>query len=338
MVSGNPTMRAIVVEELGGPEALQVATIPVPPVGPEQVLIETVFAGINFSEVYARRGQAPGFTPPFVPGLEVSGIVRAVGSSVTTLSVGSPVAAFCRRGGYAEFVVADEQVVFPLESADPDHLLTGAVFPTSVITAWLLLSRAASVRPGETVLIHAAAGALGMVGAQVARYLGAGRVLGTTSTPAKAERALSGGYDVVYLRSQWTEQLTRDGWHERVDVAVESIGGQTLRETAAVLAPLGRVLVCGNASWSDDVTLPASGMWLGNRIVAGFNIGALSAANPGLWREQGLQALRLVFQGDISVAVDGVFELGDAAVAHARLEAGQTTGKLVLRIGDPRTF
>ena len=152
-------MRAILVEEYGGPEALVVRELPDPEPGPGEVTISVAYAGVNYAEIMGRRGLLKFYRAPFVPGMEVSGTVRAIGPGVEGLRVGEPVAALTTVGGYAEVVVARAQLTYAL--GDDLDLRAGAAFPIVVPTAWALIHDVARVRPGESVLVHAAAGGVG---------------------------------------------------------------------------------------------------------------------------------------------------------------------------------
>lgn len=326
-------MRAVLVTETGGPEVLTETRRERPAPGAGEVLVEVAFAGVNFADIYVRRGQA-GLTGPVVPGMEVSGIVVELGEGVDDLKVGQPVAAFCQLGGYAEFVAVGVDRVFALPDDGEETLLAGAVFPTTVPTAWLELSRAANLRPGEVVLVHAAAGALGSVLVQVAKQLGAGQVIGVTSTAVKAAFARRQGFDTVYLSDEWLRAVEADGLVGRIDVAVESTGGQTLLDTRSVLAPLGRVVVCGNSSWSDDVQLSSLDLWIRNCAIVGFNIGGLFDTARQLWRRGAEEALDLVIEGNLTVPVLRRYAFDEVALAHKELESRASVGKLALRVKE----
>ena len=337
------SMRAAVVTRTGGPEVFEIRDEPVPVPGAGEVQIRVAYAGLNFSEVYARRGQTPGFTPPFVPGLEVSGHVSAVGDGVEGLPVGTPVAALPRRGGYAEYVVCPAERVFTVgdgqfgNDADPTVLRQAAAVPTTVATAWLLLVDAARVGPGSTVLVHAAAGALGVALASIARFLGARTILGTVSTPAKAEFARNHGYDRVYLRGDWVEAMRGDGRVGEVDVVVDSVGGVTFRNSRKVLAPWGSIVVCGDAGWNDPELIDRTELWFSNTAVMGFNIGQVSSSHPQRYRSGVIEALKALGNNQIHVPISATWPLAEVRAVHAELEAAKTTGKHLLQIADTTT-
>jgi NADPH2:quinone reductase len=326
-------MRAVAIDGPGGPEKLRHVELPVPQPGADEVLIDVAFAGVNFSEVLARRGQTPGIEPGYVPGLEVAGIIAATGREVANLEVGQPVAAFARRGGYAEFALARQDLTFALADGTRDRLLAAAVVPTTIATAYLILTRAASLSAGETVFVHAAAGALGSVLVQIANHIGAGRVFGVASSAEKADYARRSGYDDVFLRADWRRDAEAAGLADAVDVAVEIVGGSTFEQTLGLLAPLGRLVIAGNASWSDDVAVSRGALMRDNRTLAGFNVVDLSERAPGIYRAATLKALALLDAGVLEAPVERVLGLSEVAEAHAALERGTTQGKLVLEIG-----
>ncbi len=323
-------MQAVVVTEFGSPDVLRPRTVAIPQPGQGEVLVKVAYAGVNFSEIYARRGQARVFSLPFVPGLEVTGEVVQAGPRVRSLKVGDLVAALSRVGGYAEYVAVPEERTYALE---PDtDLLTAIAFPTSLSTAWLILRLASGNICDRTVLVHAAAGALGTALASVAAHHDVGRLLGTVSTTEKATYAKAQGYDSVYLRNSWADELTAELGAAPVDVAVESIGGEIVAQTLEVLCPLGRLIVCGNASDADDTKLSREHLWFTNRAVCGFNIGGLTAQAPTAYRQEAAAALEAFKGGVIGMPVHPVGVLADAPSAHAALEQGATKGKMALEV------
>src|SRR3989440_1443422 len=218
------TMRAIAVTTFGGPEVLQLTEVPQPQPGPGQVVIRVAYTGVNFAEIMGRRGDYHASTLPFVPGLEVSGHIHALGEGVEGLSIGQPVAAFTVTGGYADYVAASALLTFPL--AKTLDLRTAAAFPTVVPTATALLTDVAHLQPGESVLVHAASGGVGTVAVQVARLLGAGKLIGVVSREEKREYARSFGYDDVLLQGDFADQVRELTGGRGADVILESVGGE----------------------------------------------------------------------------------------------------------------
>ncbi|MFG3703059.1 zinc-binding alcohol dehydrogenase family protein, partial [Micromonospora sp. NPDC047620] len=266
-------MQAITIPEFGPAEVLRPATVDIPEPGPGQVSIDVAYAGANFAEVLYRQGVV-GVRLPFVPGIEVSGRIRAVGPDVTGLTVGRPVAALTivDSGGYAEVVVTSAALVAPLDGLDLSLDLAAAL-PSNSTTAFLVLDRVARIEPGESVLVHAAAGGVGSQLGQAARLFGAGRVVGTVGSAEKIEVARSFGYDEVILR----ENISSAG---EFDIVVDMVGGPARRASLDRLRPLGRMIVMGNASGAEDVGVSANELWFTNKTVSGFNLAAFAAAYP----------------------------------------------------------
>ncbi|WP_370371090.1 zinc-binding alcohol dehydrogenase family protein [Catenulispora sp. GP43] len=319
-------MKAVVIPEFGEAEVLRRVVTAVPEPGAGQVSIDVAYAGANFAEVLYRRGVVD-VPLPFVPGIEVSGRVRAIGEGVSGLTVGQPVAALTivDSGGYAEVAVTDAALVAPL--ADDGSALdpaTAAALPSNSTTAFLVLDQIARLAPGESVLVHAAAGGVGSQLGQVARLLGAGRVVGTVGSAAKVEAARGFGYDEVILR----DDLAAAG---QFDVVVDMVGGPARQGSLDRLAPLGRLVVMGNASGAEDVGISANELWFSNKTVSGFNLAAYSAVHPDRAGQALRRAVRAASEGTLRVQVETV-PLEQAVETHRRIESGATTGKLVLDV------
>jgi NADPH2:quinone reductase len=325
-------MRAMVVPMLGGPEVLVLRDIPEPEPGIGEVAIRVAYAGVNYADVMARRGDH-GHTAsqfPITLGLEVSGHIHAVGEGVPNLHVGQPVAALA-IGGYAEFALARAALTIPL-SGDGVDLATAAALPLALPTAYAVLAEVARLRRGESVLIHAAAGGVGSLAGQIARHLGAGLVLGTVGSPDKISYAERFGYDHVFLRDTFSAGVRRVTDGAGMDSIVESIGGQVRTESFAALAPLGRLIVIGNATESIDAPLNPADLLFANTAVMGFSIGGLSRRNPERLATIMQEAVALVTSGVVRVEIAETLPLERAAEAHRHLEGRTSTGKIVLRV------
>nr|WP_236055619.1 zinc-binding dehydrogenase [Streptomyces sabulosicollis] len=322
--SGRQMMKAVTIPEFGDAEVLRVATLPVPEPGPGQVAIDVAYAGANFAEVLYRRGVVD-VPLPFVPGIEVAGRIRTVGEGVADLTAGQPVAALSivDSGGYAEVVVTSADLVVPLDGLGIGMDIAAAL-PSNSTTAFLVLDRVARIEPGERVLVHAAAGGVGSQLGQAAHLLGAGRVVGTVGSAAKIETARRFGYDEVVTR----DRIADTG---EFDVVVDMVGGPVRRAGLDRLAPMGRLVVMGNASGAEDVGVPANELWFTNRTVSGFNLAAFSAAFPEETRQALRRAVAAAATGDLRVRVE-TLPLEQAVEAHRRIESGTTTGKLVLAV------
>ncbi|WP_416983199.1 quinone oxidoreductase family protein [Streptomyces sp. T028] len=324
-------MRAIEIQEYGDPEVLRAVEVDAPEPGPGQVSIDVAYAGVNFADLKARAEGYRVPALPFRPGLEVSGRVRAVGTGVTGLSVGQEVAALTGGGAYAEVAVAEAGLVFPLpEGAD---LRTGAAIPTVVPTAYALVHAVGRLQPGESVLVQGAAGGIGTVVGQLAKAAGAGAVYGVVSSAAKAEYARGYGYDEVFVGD--FEKAVRAATGERgVDLALDPVGGETLKASLASLSVFGRLVSFGNASGAESWSVGQPELYPTGLSVAGFSILTLSQTAPSTLRGLAERAFAKVADGTVTVPVTAEFPLAEAARAHHLMGTRTSTGKLLLRIQD----
>src|SRR3954463_8019240 len=242
-------MRALVITEHGGPEVMKVQERPdPPPPGPGEGRVNVKAAGVNFADLLARMGlyeEAP--KPPCVVGYEFAGEVESVGEGVTDFTPGRRVLGGCRFGGYAELVVTGTSELLPLP--DDWSYEEGAALVVHYVTAYAGLVRYGSLRPGENVLLHAAAGGVGIASTQVARAQGAGTIYGTAS-PSKHDviRGLGVDHPIDYTQRDFRKEVRRiSGEDQPLDVVMDAIGGSSFRKSWSLLGPGGR-LVCFGAS------------------------------------------------------------------------------------------
>lgn len=332
-------MNAIQMSETGGPEVLRLAEVPDPTPAPGEVLIEVKSAAVNFSDVARRRGDPFDLpTPlPFTPGIEIAGTVVALGEGVEGPPVGSAVFAVAgpyANGGYAELAVAQQANVIPApEGLDPD--LAASLLAVG-LTATLMLTAVGHVGPGSSVFIPAAAGGLGSYAVQIAKALGAAKIIAGASTPEKRQIALDAGahHAVDYRGPAWADDVLEltDG----VDVALEMTGPEHLGQTARILAPFGRMIVFGavagrttSINGADlDALLYAPAL---GQSIFGFNLTSWFAYRP----EPTIGALQRLIgwiaDGTIAGPPIQAFPLAEAAETHRLIETGESTGKLVLK-------
>jgi NADPH2:quinone reductase len=323
-------MRAIVFEEFGGPEVLEAVDVPVPEPGPGEVTIDVAYAGVNFADIKARAEGYRVASLPFRPGLDVSGLIRAVGAGVTDFRPGQEVAAFLDGGGYAEVSLARATSVFAL----PDGLSarTGATLPSVLPTAYALLYEVARLREGDTVLVHGAAGGVGTVAGQLARAGGAAGVYGVVSSLDKADHALKSGYDQVFTAHTFDRDILAVTGGRGVDIALEPVGGETFRRTLAVLARFGQLVSFGSSGGAEPWRIGPEDTYPRGASVAGFSILSMAVADPERLRGIAERAFRAVTDGGLELPVTAEFALEDAAEAHRLLESRTSTGKLLLRV------
>ncbi|MGP9019428.1 quinone oxidoreductase family protein [Streptomyces sp. BR1] len=323
-------MRAIQVSELGGPEVLRLVEAEAPAPGPGEVAIDVAYAGVNFAEVKARSDGYRVTSLPFVPGLEVSGRVRALGAGVEGLAVGQEVAAMAEGGGYADVAVVAAATVFPVpEGVD---LRTAATLPTVLPTAHALIHEVGRLRAGETVLVQGAAGGVGTVVGQLAKLAGAGAVYGVVSSEAKAAYAREHGYDDAFLTSTFAEDVRRATGGRGVDLVLDPVGGETLRRGLDALALFGRLVSYGNAGGEPAWQVGQPELYPRALSISGFSILTLAQGAPDALREIAGRAFALAADGRVKLPVTAEFPLEEAAEAHRLMEGRTSTGKLLLRV------
>jgi NADPH2:quinone reductase len=302
--------------------------LPDPECGPGQVRIDVEFSGVNFTDVRNRRGDGLG-RPPMVVGIEVAGRVTEIGPGVEGIVAGQPVASLCGGSGYAAQVVVDASRVVPLPASlagDPVSACITGVVPSALN----LLRHGGRVAPGESMLFHGAAGGVGSVFAQSARYLGLGPVFGTVGRASKLDAAIGYGYDRVLVRDRFVEGVLEHTEERGVDVVFDPIGGHVRARSWEALADFGRLVHFGNASHEPEVVPPADRLRARGLGYVGYSGGQHGVRDPETVRASWLEAVELVADRRIRIDVSETFPLIDAAQAHERLESGDTVGKLVL--------
>ncbi|MEU9197246.1 quinone oxidoreductase family protein [Streptomyces hundungensis] len=323
-------MRAIRFDEFGGPEVLRLVEAEVPAPGPGEVSIDVAYVGVNFADLKARSVGYRVEALPFVPGLELSGRIRALGSGVEGLAVGQEVAAMTEGGAYAEVALAPAVTVFPLPAGVSPR--TAATLPTVLPTAPALIHEVGRLRAGESVLVQGAAGGVGTVAGQLAKLAGAGAVYGVVSSEAKADYAREHGYDDAFLTDTFDTEVLRATGGRGVDLVLDPVGGATLRRGLESLALFGRLVSYGNASGEEPWQVGQGELYARGRSVSGFSILGLAAGDPEALRAIADRALRLVTSREVELPVTAEFSLEQAVSAHELMESRSSTGKLLLRV------
>lgn len=326
-------MRAIVVNEPGGPEVLRLEEVERPRPGPGEVLIEVAVAGVNFADVGMRAGMMGGphaVEFPYTPGFEAAGVVAAVGENVEGFAEGDRVAAVLPAGGYAEFAAAPSgSVVGVPDGVGFDN--AGALLVQG-LTAYGVLHDSARVGEGDGVLVMAAGGGVGTLAVQFARLAGAGTVVAAAGSRGKLDLALSLGADhaVDYTAEGWAEEVLQATGGRGADVVLECVGGYVGARAYECLAPLGRLVTYGAASGEG---LRPPDMWqlnLKGQTVGGYGGPWIRPGAAERAREVISGSLR---DGSLRVVVGASFPLEGASEAHRAVEERRTTGKVLLTVG-----
>lgn len=316
-------MRAIQMQEFGGPEVLELVELPTPAPADGEVLIEVSRAGLNFADTHQRTNSyLAKATVPLVPGVEVAG-VRA--------DTGERVVALCGNGGYAEYATAPAALTFPIPDGVDDG--TALALLLQGLTAWHLYKTSARVQPGESVVVHAAAGGVGSLAVQLGRPLGAGRVIATASTEEKRALALELGADAAIDTEAegLTERILAANDGRPVDAVFEMAGGAVFDASLAALAPFGRLVAYGIAS-GDQNEVRTGALMRTSRAVIGFWF-THCLGRPEMVDAALADLFARAARGELRVVVGATYPLAQAARAQVDLAERRTTGKVLL---DPR--
>jgi NADPH:quinone reductase len=314
-------VRAVQLTSYGGLDGLALVDVPEPVARPGQVLVDVERAGVNFADVERRHGTYDVAQPlPRVLGSEVAGRRRDTGERIVALTLGG--------GGYAEVAAVDESLAFPIPDGIGDDEAVALL--VQGLTAYHVVRSCGRLAEGEAIVVHAAAGGVGSLAVQLARRWGAGRVIGVASTPAKRRLAEQLGAHVTlnadpeFLR----DRIVEANGGSRVDVVLETIGGEVFRQSLHALAPFGRIVVFGSAS-GQPRDVPPDELEELNAALAGFWLRPLIKA-PERLSEPLAELFEYVREGSVRPHVGRVYALDEVRDAHADLEGRRSVGKLLL--------
>jgi NADPH2:quinone reductase len=319
-------MKAIQVKRTGGPEVMELVDLPVPQPKSNEAVVKIEAVGVNFIDVYNREGRYPA-TLPFVPGQEAAGVVSAVGSEAHEVAVGDRVAYTLALGSYAEYaaVAADRLVKIPAGVGARE----AAAAMLQGMTAHYLSHDTYQLKKGDTALIHAAAGGVGLLLVQMAHNIGA-RVIATVSTEEKAKLARAAGADEVILYTQvdFEAETKRLTGGKGVDVVYDSVGKTTFEKGLNLLRPRGMMVLYGASSGPvaplDPLALTQKSMFLTRPSLGHYIITAEEL------QERAGAVFGMIRAGKLKLRIEHVYPLAEAPQAHRDLEGRKTTGKLLL--------
>jgi NADPH:quinone reductase len=323
-------MKAIRIHETGGPEVMRLEEIETPTPKEGEILVKVAAAGINYADLAQRAGAY--LTPtrtPMIPGSEIAGTIARLGPGVNSPAEGTRVVAVC-EGGYAEYAIAQASMVIPIPPGL--NFAHAAAFPVQGVTAYQLLRESAHIQPGESILVHAAAGGVGTLAVQLAKLMGAGTVIGTASNADKLDLVRRLGADVAinYTEQDWVEQVKNATSGKGVNIILEMVGGQIAEQSLQCLAPFGRMVVFGAAS--GQIT-QFSGIQLmyKNQAIIGYWL-ASQLRRPERIAQAVMDLMQYLVGGKLEIVVGQTFPLAQAADAHNAIAERKTKGKVVLLV------
>lgn len=319
-------MKAIQISQFGGPEVLQIQEAKIEEPKKGEALVDIKAAGINFIDIYQRRGTYP-VKLPFIPGLEASGVVKSIGEGVKNVKPGDRVAYVHEPGSYAELNLVPAEHLIPI----PENFSfeQGAAFPLQGMTAHYLLHEFRKIKPTDVILIHAAAGGMGLLLTQWAKHLGA-RVIGTVSTKEKARVAKDAGADdiILYTEQNFVEEISKLTNKRGADFIIDGVGKTTFDGNLEAAALRGNIVIFGAASGPANPIAPNSLMKRSLTVSGGSLFNYLLNTEELMMRANAV--IEGVQQGWLNLRIDETFPLENAAKAHRRLEDRNTIGKLIL--------
>ena len=320
-------MKAIRVQRTGGPEMMEVVEVPVPQGKPNEAVVKVSVAGVNSIDGQFRDGTLR--TPlPFIPGQEGAGVVTAVGAQTKAVKIGDRVAWSGTLGSYAEYVAAAEEHLVPVPASITDQQAAAAM--VHGLTAHYLVNDAHKLKAGETALVHAAAGGVGLLLVQMARAIGA-RVIGTASNEEKAELAREAGADdvIIFTKQDFEAEVQRLTGGKGVEVVYDGVGKATFEKNLNVMRLRGMLVLYGMSSGPVPPVDPARLSEKGSLYMARTTLAHFTATREELLaRTSALFAM--IAEGKLKVKIAKAYALADAAQAHRDMEARKMAGKFLL--------
>jgi NADPH2:quinone reductase len=328
------TMRAVAISEFGGPEVLSIETRPVPQLGEGEILVAVAAAGVNRPDVMQRKGHyPPPAGAPDIPGLEIAGVVEALGEGASRFRRGDAVIALVAGGGYAEYCAVHETNALPLPP--PLTLIEGAGVPETAFTVWHNVFERGGLRPGEWLLVHGGASGIGTTAIQLAKAFGA-FVVATAGSDEKCARlkALGADHAVNYKTADFVEATIEASLGHGADVILDMVGGDYLMRNVATAAPDGRIVQISTLAG------PKTGIDLRHIMTKRLTLtGSTLRTRPVAFKAELARALEetvwpVIAEGRYRPVVDKVFPFEEVVDAHRRIDSGAHVGKIILSMEE----
>ena len=329
-------MKSILVKERGAADVLKIVELSKPNISTNDVLLKINAVGVNFADIMQHQGTYPLQLPlPYTPGMEMIGTVENIGSEVKNVNLRERIAAISfMAGGYAEYAVIKPEQIIPV----PDNISDRQVLALLIqgLSAYLLLSYAAKVRPGESILVHAAAGGVGNLLVQIAKLMDAGDVFGTAGTRQKRDRIKTYGVDyaIDYNNSNWHEEILKITDGKGIDIILDPIGESATAQNLSSLGIEGRFINYGWLSGNCPSLTPKQCQTLlfNNQSVSGFAVNVVMERHPDIVNAAFKQLFDWVREDKLKPVLGSVFTLEDAAKAHQAILNRETIGKVILTL------
>ena len=321
-------MKALIQNEYGDAGVLKYTEVEKPEIAGDELLIKIAYASVNYADIKKRTGNKDKGNFPFTLGLDAAGIVEEV-SAHSKFAIGDRVIAFPKNGTYAEYAVANEQLVFKVP--DMLSLKEVAAMPTVSILSYILLHEIGQVRPQDTIVIHSAAGGVGSMLLQLAKLAGVNKIIATVGNLEKEAYVRSLGADVVCTYDTFVEQVLKDSNQAGANVIFDSVAGEVTSKSLQCLALYGTLVQFGNSSGKAG-TFKTSDVHSSCRNVKGFSLGTTRKHQPERLAPVAEKVLKLFAEKKLSLPIAETFQLSEAALAHQLVESRKYVGKILIEI------
>ncbi|WP_026908420.1 quinone oxidoreductase family protein [Paucisalibacillus globulus] len=321
-------MKAIIQKEFGDPSVLTYSDIEIPKIVEKEVLIKTAYTSVNYADIKTRVGNKGKGDFPLILGLDVAGVIEEV-SPCSSFSKGDRVIAFPKNGSYAEYVVANEKLIFKI----PDNLSfkTAATMPTVSILSYILLHEIGQVQKTDTIVIHSAAGGVGSMLVQLAKLAGVQKVIGTVGKQNKEDYVRKLGADIVCTYDEFAEVTLKQTNNKGATIIFDSVAGDVTTKSLECLALFGTLVQFGNSSGKAG-SFKTSDVHSSCRNIKGFSLGTTRKHNPERLGTVAKKVLDLFATNKISIPIAKVFPLNEAANAHRLIESRDYEGKVLIKV------
>ncbi|WP_411954289.1 quinone oxidoreductase family protein [Alkalibacillus sp. S2W] len=321
-------MKAVVQYEYGDADVLTYTDVEIPKIGENEVLIRVAYSSVNYADIKKRTGNKGKDEFPLMLGLDVSGKIEEAPSNSTLLK-GDRVIAFPKNGSYAEYVVANEQLVFKIPHSLP--LEKAATMPTVSVLSYILLYEIGQVQESDTIVIHSAAGGVGSMLVQLAKLAGIQSIIGTVGDIGKEDYVKALGADTVCTYETFAQEVLKLTDDQGANVIFDSVAGEISNNSLDCLALFGTLVQFGNSSGKAG-TFKTSDVHSSCRTIKGFSLGTTRKHNPARLAPVAEKVLKLFDSNEVTLPVTQVFNLNDVEKAHKLIESRSYKGKVLIKI------